>query len=176
MPGTESRDAGKENTIQRSAGVPTAPVGGDVRMTHGDAALEHADSSADAAEVRLRSERGVQLTPGDVEAIAEATARKVAEIVRAPPTTFGLVDARELAEELGVSIDYIYAHAAELSAMRLGSGPRSAHPLRSPPGAPGARDPDTPVEREAPAVAVLPVGLALQCDGLDGDGACQAAA
>jgi hypothetical protein len=144
-------------------------------MTHGDAALEHADSSADAAEVRLRSERGVQLTPGDVEAIAEATARKVAEIVRAPPTTFGLVDARELAEELGVSIDYIYAHAAELGAMRLGSGPKARirfdlHRARQ------ALETDTPVEREAPAVAVLPVGLALPCDGLDGDGACQAAA
>lgn len=65
------------------------------------------------------------LTAGDVEAIAEATARKVAEIVSAPSTTFGLVDARELAEELGVSIDYVYAHASELGGMRLGSGPKA---------------------------------------------------
>ena len=65
------------------------------------------------------------LTASDVEAIVEAIARKVVEIVDARSTTFGLVDARELAEELGVSIDYVYAHAAELGAMRLGSGPKA---------------------------------------------------
>jgi hypothetical protein len=65
------------------------------------------------------------LTNGDVEAIADALARKVAEIVGARSTTFGLVDARELAEELGVSTDCVYAHAAELGAMRLGAGPKA---------------------------------------------------
>lgn len=65
------------------------------------------------------------LSTGDVEAIADAIARKVVEIVRAHSATFGLVDARELAEELGVSTDYVYAHAVELGAMRLGSGPRA---------------------------------------------------
>jgi hypothetical protein len=65
------------------------------------------------------------LTNGDVEAIADALARKVAEIVGARSTTFRLVDARELAEELGVSTDYVYAHAAELGAMRLGAGPKA---------------------------------------------------
>lgn len=58
------------------------------------------------------------LTASDVDAIADAIAQKIGEIVAARPTTFGLVDARELAEELGVSIDYVYAHAAELGAMR----------------------------------------------------------
>jgi hypothetical protein len=65
------------------------------------------------------------LTVGDVEAIAEATARRVIEIVGAPAATFALVGVRELARELGVSIDYVYAHAAELGAMRLGSGPKA---------------------------------------------------
>ena len=65
------------------------------------------------------------LTNGDVEAIADALARKVAEIVGARSATFGLVAARELAEELGVSTDYVYAHAAELGAMRLGAGPKA---------------------------------------------------
>jgi pantoate kinase len=65
------------------------------------------------------------LTSRDVEAIAEATARKVVEIAREPTKTFGLVDARELAGELGVSLDYVYAHAAELGAMRLGLGPKA---------------------------------------------------
>ena len=61
------------------------------------------------------------LTASDVEAIA----RKVVEIVDARSSTFGLVDARELAAELGVSIDYVYAHATELGAMRLGSGAKA---------------------------------------------------
>ena len=65
------------------------------------------------------------LTASDVEAIVEAIARKVVEIVDARSSTFGLVDARELAEELGVSIDYVYAHATELGALRLGSGPKA---------------------------------------------------
>jgi hypothetical protein len=65
------------------------------------------------------------LTDGDVEAIAEATAARLAEIVSAAPGTFALVDARQLARDLGVSLDYVYAHATELGAMRLGSGPKA---------------------------------------------------
>jgi hypothetical protein len=66
------------------------------------------------------------LTVADVEAIAEATARRVVEIVSPPaPTTFALLGAGELARELGVSLDYVYAHATELGGMRLGSGRRA---------------------------------------------------
>jgi hypothetical protein len=65
------------------------------------------------------------LTDGDVEAIAEATAARLAEIVSGTPGTFALVDARQLARDLGVSLDYVYAHATELGAMRLGSGPKA---------------------------------------------------
>jgi hypothetical protein len=65
------------------------------------------------------------LTDGDVEAIAEATAARLAGIVSAVPGTFALVDARQLARDLGVSLDYVYAHATELGAMRLGSGPKA---------------------------------------------------
>jgi hypothetical protein len=65
------------------------------------------------------------LTDGDVEAIAEATATRLAEIVGTARTTFGLVDARQLAKDLGVSLDYVYAHATELGAMRLGVGPKA---------------------------------------------------
>jgi hypothetical protein len=81
---------------------------------------------------------GRVLTAGDVEAIAEATARRLVEIVSSAPRTFGFLGARELAEELGVSLDYVYAHAAELGGMRLGSGPEGAHPLRSRSGAASA--------------------------------------
>ena len=65
------------------------------------------------------------LSDGDVEAIAEATAARLAEIVSTAPGTFALVDARQLARDLGVSLDYVYAHATELGAMRLGSGPKA---------------------------------------------------
>jgi hypothetical protein len=65
------------------------------------------------------------LTNADVEAIVDALARRVVEIVGARSAIFGLVDACELAEDLGVSIDYVYAHATELGAMRLGSGPKA---------------------------------------------------
>ena len=65
------------------------------------------------------------LTADDVHAIADAVAHEIAEVVATRSTTFGFVDARELAEELGVSIDYVYAHATELGAMRLGSGPKA---------------------------------------------------
>ena len=65
------------------------------------------------------------LTAEDVDAIADAVAQRIVEIGGARSATFGLVDARDLAEELGVSIDYVYAHAGELGAMRLGSGPKA---------------------------------------------------
>jgi hypothetical protein len=65
------------------------------------------------------------LSAGDVEAIAEATAARLAEIVGSGPMTFALVDAKQLAHELGVSLDYVYAHAIELGGMRLGSGPKA---------------------------------------------------
>jgi len=73
---------------------------------------------------RLR-DRALTLSAGDVEAIAEATARKLAEFVGERGKTFGLVGPRELAEGLGVSLDYVYAHATELGAMRLGPGPKA---------------------------------------------------
>lgn len=56
-------------------------------------------------------ERAVTLSQGDVEAIADATARKLAEFIGERGKTFGLVGPRELAEGLGVSLDYVYAHA-----------------------------------------------------------------
>jgi hypothetical protein len=66
------------------------------------------------------------LTVADVDAIAEATARRVIEIVTPPAaTTFAFVGARELARELGVSLDYVYTHSAELGGMRLGPGRRA---------------------------------------------------
>ena len=42
-----------------------------------------------------------------------------------PDADFRLVTARELAEYLGVSPAYVYAHSHELGARRLGSGPKA---------------------------------------------------
>jgi excisionase family DNA binding protein len=59
------------------------------------------------------------LSAEDVEAVA----RRIVELLRSEAaSTFKLVDARELAALLGVSVDYVYEHAAELGALRLGSG------------------------------------------------------
>jgi hypothetical protein len=61
------------------------------------------------------------LSPEDVEAVA----RRTVELLNgARPSTFKLVGARELAGRLGVSVDYVYGHAAQLGAVRLGGGQR----------------------------------------------------
>lgn len=65
------------------------------------------------------------LTQDDIDAIAEATVERLARVVASQGPTFALVDARKLAAELGVSVDYVYSHASELGGMRLGSGPKA---------------------------------------------------
>lgn len=54
----------------------------------------------------------------DVDAIA----RRVAELIG---QTRGLVDAQTVAAELQVERDWVYAHARELGAVRLGDGPKA---------------------------------------------------
>jgi hypothetical protein len=62
----------------------------------------------------------MQLGPDDVEAIA----RRVLILMRdeLPAPSARLVDARALALALGVDRSWVYAHAAELHAIRLGNG------------------------------------------------------
>lgn len=55
--------------------------------------------------------------------LAAAIARQVANLIQANPRP-QLVDATTLATRLGVSRDYVYAHAEELGGRRIGSGPR----------------------------------------------------
>lgn len=45
--------------------------------------------------------------------------------VAQPPQRRPLIDASALAIELGVSRDFIYEHATELGAIRLGNGPKA---------------------------------------------------
>lgn len=89
--------------------------------------------------------------PGAEPDLAEAIARRVIELLRAEetaPHSGRLVDAATLARELGVERDWVYAHADELGAIRLG-GPKGRlrfdrhevgerlraidHPIRYPP-------------------------------------------
>lgn len=59
------------------------------------------------------------------EAEIEAVALRVAELLRAQRTTDELVDASEIARRFGVSRDFVYEHAEELGAVRLGRGPKA---------------------------------------------------
>jgi len=62
----------------------------------------------------------------DIEAIAERAAHRVVQLLERPsPGARQLLDPKELARELNVSLDYVYAHAADLGAMRLGDGPKA---------------------------------------------------
>lgn len=69
-----------------------------------------------------RSCSGVTLDEEDIEAIAARVARLMSAT---RPTGLSLLDPKELAAELRVSVDYVYAHAANLGAMRLGDGPKA---------------------------------------------------
>lgn len=62
----------------------------------------------------------MSLDPADIEAIAVRVAELVAADDQESPGRY--LDARQLARILGVERDWVYAHAAQLGAMRLGGG------------------------------------------------------
>ncbi len=62
----------------------------------------------------------------DIEAIAERAAHRVVQLLDRPgPGTFQLLEPKQLARALNVSLDYVYEHAADLGVMRLGDGPKA---------------------------------------------------
>ncbi len=62
----------------------------------------------------------------DIDAIAERAAHRVVQLLEQPgPGAYQLLDPKELARALSVSLDYVYAHADDLGAMRLGDGPKA---------------------------------------------------
>lgn len=79
-----------------------------------------------------------RLHPADIEAIAELAAQRSAQLVLAAlhdgnpmnggdpmeVGAAGLVDATAIARQLRVDRSWVYAHADELGAVRLGDGPR----------------------------------------------------
>ena len=97
----------------------------DIEPLAEDGAFDRFVTNSRTAPDGHRSEPAVALSARDVEAIAEATARKLAEFIGQREKTFGLVGPGELAQGLGVSLDYVYAHSTELGAIRLGSGPKA---------------------------------------------------
>jgi hypothetical protein len=112
-----------------------------------------------ARELELRLARrghSLALKTEDFDEIAE----QVAELVGAP-RRLGLVDARAVAEELGVARDWVYANADRLGAVRLGDGPRARlrfdleHARRVLAGADaGEPAPDPAAQARAPARTV----------------------
>ena len=76
----------------------------------------------------VRSERGrrrdrgpeIRLDPGELEQLAELVAESLGR------RSARLVTAREVAEHLSVDESYVYEHAAELGARRLGESERSS--------------------------------------------------
>jgi hypothetical protein len=64
----------------------------------------------------------VHLSPASVEAIASRVAELLCEDTA--PATPRLIDAGEVARRFGLTRGWVYDHAAELGALRLGGGPR----------------------------------------------------
>lgn len=78
-----------------------------------------------AREIELLATRHGGLVAFEVDEI-DAVAEHLAELaVSTPRPTVGLIDARELAERLGVARDWVYANADRLGGVRLGDGPRA---------------------------------------------------
>jgi hypothetical protein len=68
----------------------------------------------------------VTLDSDDIDAIAERAAHRVVQLLeRQSPGVYELLEPKDLAKALKVSLDYVYAHAADLGAMRLGDGPNA---------------------------------------------------
>jgi hypothetical protein len=70
-----------------------------------------------SSESRPAPRPSTRLDPADVEAIAQ----RVAELIQRPEEW---IDAAELARQLGVSRDFVYAHRRQLGGVARGDGPR----------------------------------------------------
>jgi hypothetical protein len=61
------------------------------------------------------------LSDADIEAVAT----RVAALLQTDQPNAELVDATEIARRFGVSRDFVYDHADDLGAVRLGNGPKA---------------------------------------------------
>jgi len=64
---------------------------------------------------------------GSTRALVDAIARRVVDLLREDLPREGprLLTVAQVAKEFGVSTDWLYANAASLGAIRMGSGPRA---------------------------------------------------
>ena len=97
----------------------------------------------------MAASQAFELDPAVIEEIADrlsgAIVARVVELLRGqglsprPSESTAWLDAQEVAQRLGVSREWVYEHADELGALRIGSGPRPR--LRFPPQilGPGSR-------------------------------------
>ena len=105
----------------------------------------------------MAASRAFQLDPTIIEEIADrlsdAIVERVVEAVSAAgivpqaSTSMAWLDAREVAHRLGVSREWVYEHADELGASRIGTGPRPR--LRFPPQILDSRSSRKPASTEA---------------------------
>lgn len=66
------------------------------------------------------------LPPEQLDQLAALIADRVVEQLQSDSTEAGrLIDAAEIARRFSVSRDYVYEHADDLGAVRLGSGPKA---------------------------------------------------
>jgi hypothetical protein len=65
------------------------------------------------------------LAPRLADALAPELARLIADLQDAQPQPDDRINAAELARRFGVSEDWVYRHADELGALRLGDGPKA---------------------------------------------------
>jgi len=102
--------------------------------------------------------------PPDLD-LVEAVARRVVALLReeglVPSEAPRLLTVAQVAREFGLSPDWIYGHARQLGAIRLGSGPRRACASTGTPSAPrsrGLRPMGTALSLRASATAVRATG------------------
>ena len=78
----------------------------------------------DSSSMPNGSSVNVRLHPADLDALADLVAERLAERLGGSATAPQLVDAGTLAGLLGVTRGYVYEHADDLGAQRIGNGPR----------------------------------------------------
>ena len=108
----------------------------------------------------MATSQGFALDPALIEEIAGRLADvivvRVVEVLRqerslqtSRPAVW--LDAQEVARQLGVSREWVYEHANELGAMRIGGGPRPRLRFRADGLDRSAREPDCRPERRKPS-------------------------
>lgn len=82
------------------------------------------DASKQTASLpHAKPSRAPALTAREAVLVAEIVQR-VGLLLKAEPSRTRLVDAATVADALGISRDWVYAHAQELGGARVGAGPR----------------------------------------------------